>query len=74
MRKPRTIKDIKNHPAVESFEDERHYDCGYWVYLAEGWHSPDMDCQTLHEYTVKDLCAMLARVVKQVSQEQERRA
>ena len=27
----------------------------YWVYLNDGWVSPDMGCHTIHEDTLKEL-------------------
>ena len=34
---------------------------GYWIHLKPGWYSPDMECHTIHEYTVKAALAALRR-------------
>ena len=64
IKKARTLADIQNHPMVESTHTE--YD-GYreddraarWVYLKEGFISPDMECGTIHEGTIKECCEKL---------------
>ena len=70
--KARTLKDIQNHPAVESthvewdgcFEDSLGREVqGRWVYLKEGWISPEMECGTIHEPTIKACCELLNNVV-----------
>lgn len=40
-------------------------DDGYWVWLKTGWVCPDMECGTIHEYTVADAIAML-KTIKEV--------
>lgn len=27
---------------------------GYWIYTRPGYFSPEMDCHTIHEYTVRE--------------------
>ena len=68
MRKARTLKDIENHPMVESthlewdgcFEDSAGREVqGRWVYLKDEFISPDMECGTIHEATLKECCYYL---------------
>lgn len=58
MKSPRTLSDIRKHPAVEKVKKE--YDDGsrysYWVYLKKGWINPLMECRVIHEKTVRDVC------------------
>ena len=70
-RKPRTLADIVAHPAVESthveddgcFTDSLGREIpGRWVYLKRGWISPDMECGTIHEPSIKACCELLANV------------
>lgn len=35
---------------------------GYWVYLHDGYRSPDMGCHTIHEDTLKELAYMVGNV------------
>lgn len=69
MRTPRTLRDIENHPMVESTHTEWDgcftdaYDRevqGRWVYLKEDFICPEMECGTIHEATIKECCALLA--------------
>ena len=74
MRKARTLQDIIDHPAVESthtewdgcFDDAWGREVkGRWVYLKEGWISPDMECGTIHEPSIKACCELLNNVVRE---------
>ena len=68
MKKARTLADIENHPMVYSthaewdgcFTDSLGREVqGRWVYLKEGYISPDMECGTIHEPSVKACCELL---------------
>ena len=64
MRKARTAADIRNHPYVDSLHAEHDgcfsYDgASYWCYLKPGFISPDMECGSIHEATIKDVCEKL---------------
>ena len=60
MRKPRTFKDLQNHPHVSSAHTEGNdpqYGTDYWVYLEFPYISPVTETQTIHEYGMKDTLA-----------------
>jgi hypothetical protein len=68
MRKARTLRDIENHPYVESthtewdgcFSDSLGRELeGRWVYLKRGYICPSMECGTIHESSIKACCARL---------------
>lgn len=46
---------------------DREYNDGldYWIYLKEGYICVDMECGTIHEYTLKDCERQLKLVVKE---------
>ena len=56
MKTVKTSKDIINHPAVDEFFRDSD---GYWIWLKGGWISPDMECGTIHEWTISDCCCKL---------------
>ena len=62
------IKDfIKKHPEkFDSWHTEDNNDRGldYWVYCKDPYFCPDMECQTIHEDTVKDAMAKMRTVIK----------
>lgn len=67
-RKPRTLRDIENHPMVESthtewdgcFTDASGREVkGRWVYLKPGFICEAMECGTIHEATIRECCEML---------------
>lgn len=67
----KTIKDyIAKHP--DKFESKISIENNwgeagkhdYWVYCKAPWFSPDTDCQTIHEYNVKDTIAAMRGVTK----------
>jgi len=63
MKTIRTRKDIQNHLAVElivEYEGEE----GWWVYLKEGWVSPETGCGTIHEHTIADLIPYINNIQK----------
>lgn len=62
MRKPRTLAQLRAHPWVSGWDDETDQDNGYWIYLQDGYWSPDMEAITIHEMTVKDLLDVFSRV------------
>ena len=64
MKKPRTLAQLKAHPLVSGWDDETDQDNGYWIYLKDGYWSPDMEAITIHEMTVKDLLDVFSRVEK----------
>ena len=35
---------------------------GYWVYLHDGYISPEMDCHTIHEDTLAELKALVSNI------------
>lgn len=64
----RTLRDIEEHPWVQSthlendgcFSDRLGRPIpGRWVYLREGFICEPMECGTIHERSVADCCAML---------------
>lgn len=68
MAKAKTLRDIENHPMVESthteddgcFQDSRGRDLlGRWVYLKEGYISPENECGTIHESSIRACCEYL---------------
>lgn len=62
MKKPRTLSQLRAHPWVSEIDEE--FDNGYWLYLKNGYWSPEMESTTLHEMTVKTLCDVFSRVVE----------
>lgn len=69
MKAPKTWKQIKADPRVESVSDERHLGSGLWVYLKPGWADQNFDpgwqdCSMIHEDTVKEICTRLGGVVQ----------
>ena len=60
MIKPRTLAQLRQHPWVQGIDEEQ--DNGYWLYLSEGYWSPEMETTSLHEMTVRDLCDVFSRV------------
>ena len=45
----------KHHHMIDYISDERGYGEGYWVYLKARYICADMECGTIHEYTIKDI-------------------
>ena len=37
MNKPKTRKQVENHPAVAEVEHLPGEDCPWWIYLKDGW-------------------------------------
>lgn len=75
--KARTLADIKRHPMVESthteFDGYREDDrAARWVYLKPGYLSPDMECGTIHEGTIKECCELLNNARRMTVEEVER--
>ena len=62
MKRPRTLSQLKAHPWVMDIDEEVNN--GYWLYLKEGYWSPEMETTSLHEMTVKALCDVFSRVEK----------
>ena len=60
MIKPRTLAQLRHHPWVQGIDEEQ--DNGYWLYLIEGYWSPEMETISLHEMTVRGLCDVFSRV------------
>ena len=60
MRIPRTLQQLKDHPWVEEVEKEEGN--GYWLYLKEGYWSPEMETTSLHEFTITELIDKFTRV------------
>ena len=52
-----TIKIPKKYQHM--LEEVDQDDDGYWAYAREGYIFPEMGCRTAHEYTQKDLLAMI---------------
>jgi hypothetical protein len=68
MKKARTLKDIEQHPLVESthtewdgcFTDSWGREVqGRWVYLRRGYITDQMECGTIHERSIKDCCELV---------------
>ena len=38
----------------------------YWIYLKDGYICKDMECGTIHEYSLKECEKMLKNVIKEV--------
>lgn len=67
MKNSTTIKVPKKyqHMIGEIWtEDDGWSDWGpsYWVSIAEGFYSPDMECHTLHESTQKEILSLIRRI------------
>ena len=62
MRKPRTLAQLKAHPWVAGIDDETDSGNGWWLYLKEGYWSPEMETTSLHEMTIRQLCDVFSRV------------
>ena len=65
MRRPRTLADVKRDPRVVEVwqeDDGARFDGrpSWWAALAPGYNFDGVS--TLHEPTIKDLCAALERV------------
>lgn len=62
----KTIQDyINKHPdKFESWHSEDNDGLDYWVYCRSPYFSPDMETQTIHEYTVKDTLIYMRAVIK----------
>ena len=56
MKKPKTLKDLTNHPWIESISIETSSGNGYWIYLNEPYYCDLMELSTIHEYTIKECC------------------
>ena len=68
--KVKTKKDIQSHPGVASIhkEDDGCYNTpSWWVYLKEGWISPEMECGIIHERTIKDICDKVNYIIKKAT-------
>jgi hypothetical protein len=67
MRKPRTLADLKAHPAVNDiFREDDPWDNrrgSWWCNLNPGWICEDMECGTIHEDTIRKVCLMFDTVV-----------
>jgi hypothetical protein len=62
---PKTLRPYAN--IIEEFDDERPYGEGYWVYLIDGWWSPDMETSCVHEDTLAHCARKLKRCEKKPS-------
>jgi len=63
-RHPRTIAQVKADPRVQSIHQEWNGPSpSWWVYLKPGLVCPHMECGTIHEETIKDVCDLLRTVV-----------
>jgi hypothetical protein len=56
FKKVKTISDIKNLPFVDQFFKDSD---GWWCWLKEGYISTEMECGTIHEQTVSEVCKMI---------------
>lgn len=52
---PKAIFDLKDDPRVDTIEDERDDNNGYWVYLKRGLINDADGIHMVHEMTVKDV-------------------
>ena len=55
-----TRKQLAAHPYVEELFKEPGN--GYWLYLKEGYWSPEMGTTHLHEFTIFELADKFSRV------------
>ena len=56
MKQPKTLKELQEHPFVESVSIETSSNDGYWIYLKEPYYCDLMELATIHEYTIKECC------------------
>lgn len=79
MKTPRTLSEIKNHPAVRSvhrehdgaFGEDNNPRGNYWVYLNDGYISRHMECGTIHEPTVERLIEVFAEGIHKVDEKKK---
>ena len=62
MRKPKTLKDFRNHPFVDSVSVETISGDGYFIYLKEPYFCDAMELPSIHEYTLKECAEMFEHV------------
>ena len=64
MTKLRTSKDVAKDPRVHSIHREHdEYDGpSWWVSLKPGFVCPAMECGTIHERTIKEVCDLMTTV------------
>lgn len=64
--KSKTIQAyIDKHPdKFEGYHREFNDKPDHWIYCRDPYFSPDMETQTIHEYTVKDALIMMRAVIK----------
>ena len=60
MKTPRTLTQLRSHPWVKGIDQEDGN--GYWLYLNEGYWSPEMETISLHEMTIRELCRKFSGV------------
>jgi hypothetical protein len=60
MKNTTTIKIPKKYEKyiLEVYKDSD----GYWGYSEDGYYFPDMECHTVHEWTIKDFLNVIRTV------------
>lgn len=64
MSLPKGLQKLLDDPRVQSIEDERNEDNGYWVYLVNGWFNPYLETHCIHEDTVKAVLDQMKDIEK----------
>tara|TARA_B100000686_G_C16618943_1_gene878089 strand:- start:7 stop:306 length:300 start_codon:yes stop_codon:yes gene_type:complete len=59
-RHPRTAKEIAQDPRVEDMHKE---DGSWWIYLKDGFVCSDMECGTIHEDTISEVCQRMKEII-----------
>ena len=59
-RHPRTAKEIAQDPRVEDMYKE---DGSWWVHLKNGFVCSAMECGTIRENTISEVCQMMKEIV-----------
>lgn len=62
MKNPRTLADLKADPRVADVYPEPGN--GWWVYLSMDWYSPYMECRTIREDSLREVCRKVAMAEK----------
>jgi hypothetical protein len=53
-KRPRTLQQFRDHPAVDMVSDERDCNSGIWIYFKPGWINYMTETHCIHEETVRE--------------------
>lgn len=69
MRKSKKLEKLaqENPEVIQSYYF--HPEDGHWLYLNSGWICPEMECGTIHEYTVGEVMDKF-KTVERVSEQE----